>query len=102
MIVAVISVYAAIAATIVAMIIRLYFGLTGRMEFWNRRGRFWIVLMQLALGIAYMTIINLDTSPTNRWGWEIALICGAVGGLLSLLVVLPLFKRSRLAGSPMH
>ena len=91
MIVLVICIYAAIAAVAGALLVRLIFGFTGKMGFWHARSRIWLVLLQIAFGVAYMVVINLDAGASG-WGWDFAVLCGVVGGLLSLIVALPLFK----------
>lgn len=90
MLLIVICFYAAFAASVAVVLLRLAL-LFARKSNWLR-GVYSIVLVQMAFGVAYMVALNIDAGPSARIDWVIAIICGLVGGTLSLVVAIPVTR----------
>lgn len=93
MLVIVLCFYAAMAATIGAIVVRI--GLVFVRKPTLFRSLSAMLLLQVLLGVAYMLFINFDAPPNAKIDWPIALICGVVGGLLSIVPAIPILRFRR-------
>ncbi len=90
MLVIVLCFYAAFAAS-VAIIIVIFGLFLARKAHWVE-GLFVLIALQLAIGVCYMLAINLDAGPGAQIDWTIAVLCGLVGGAISVLVAYPVTR----------
>ncbi len=90
MLVIVLCFYAAFAASVAIVLVRISLYIAKRTKW--LRGRYSVGLLQVVFGISYMLAINFDAGPNARIDWVIAIVCGLIGGALSLAVALPVTK----------
>ena len=90
MLVIVLCAYAAFAASVAVVLVwvGLFFLKTTKFL----QGRVSVVVLQIVFGISFMLAINFDAKPDARIDWVIAIACGFIGGLLSLVVAFPVSK----------
>ena len=93
MLLIVLCIYAAMAASIGAIIVRIGLLFAPSSKLFQSISS--VVLLQVLLGTAYMLFINFDAPPNAKMDWAIVVICGVVGGLLSTIPAIPILRFRR-------